>query len=131
MILLDTHVLVWLLGGDERLGRKTRRQVERDIAAGVAHVSAISFWEVGMLAAKGRLRASPEDLRAEAQKRGLTEIPVDGTIALAAAALGALHGDPADRIIVATALDAEARLASADEALLAWRGGLRTCDARI
>jgi len=131
VILLDTHVLVWLSTADARLGRKMIRTIDRSLPQEGVFVSAISFWEVGMLVAKGRVRVDPTALRADSLKIGIQEIGVDGNIAIAAGALGALHGDPADRIIVATALEAEARLASADEALLAWRGGLKTCDARI
>lgn len=130
MIVLDTHVLVWLMAADDRIGKKAARIVERALAKGEVSVSAISFWEAGMLVTKGRLRVPAELLRAEALGRGVVEIPVDGTLAIAAAALGALHGDPADRIILATTLDADARLATADEALLGWRGTLKTCDAR-
>lgn len=130
MIVLDTHVLVWWMAADERMGKKAARLVERALAKGEVSVSAISFWEAGMLAAKGRLRVPAELLRSEALSRGVIEVPVDGTLAIAAAALGALHGDPADRIIVATALEADAKLTTADEALLAWTGALKTCDAR-
>jgi PIN domain nuclease of toxin-antitoxin system len=45
-------------------------------------------------------------------------------------ALAGLHSDPADRIIVATALAHDATLITADERLLAWRGPLKTHDAR-
>ena len=55
MILLDTQVLLWLLYGDHRLGRHTRRVIDQAFADGSAAVSAISFWEVAMLHAKGRL----------------------------------------------------------------------------
>lgn len=130
MILLDTHVLVWLSTADPRLGRKTIRSIDRTLSQQGVFVSAISFWEIGMLVAKGRVRVDPTALRADALKTGIQEISVDGNIAIAAGALGALHGDPADRIIVATALEAEARLASADQTVLAWRGGLKTLDAR-
>jgi PIN domain nuclease of toxin-antitoxin system len=130
VIVLDTHALVWALAGDGRLGRKAARLVERALSSGGVFVSAMSFWEVGMLVAKGRLRLPAEELRAEALKRGVVEVPVGGTIAITAAKLGGLHGDPADRLIVSTALDIDARLATGDDALLGWRGGLKTLDAR-
>ena len=53
MILLDTHVLVWLLSDDRRIGKQTREAVDRSWARGEAAVSAITFWEVAMLENKG------------------------------------------------------------------------------
>ena len=61
---------------------------------------------------------------------GLRELPLDGEIALAAGAFEDLHGDPADRMIVATALHHGASLMTADRRLLSWSGPLRCLDAR-
>ena len=55
MILLDTHALIWLLLDDPRLGRQTRQIIASAWADSQAAVSAISFWEIAMLCAKGRL----------------------------------------------------------------------------
>ncbi len=57
--------------------------------------------------------------------RGLIEIAVNGRIALRAGLLPLPHGDPADRIIVATAMEGH-RLATADRQILEWRGRLQT-----
>jgi PIN domain nuclease of toxin-antitoxin system len=130
LILLDTHVLLWFAAEDPKLGRRTSRLVDRALRGEGVGVSAFSFWEVGMLVAKGRLRASPEELRSATLKNGVVEIPVDGRVAIAASALAGFHGDPADRLIAASAIHAGARLVTADEAMLAWRGALRTHDAR-
>ena len=62
---------------------------------------------------------------------GLREIPVSGEIGIAAVQLDQLHGDPADRIIVATALLREATLMTADRKLLEWSGQLERYDARL
>jgi PIN domain nuclease of toxin-antitoxin system len=59
----------------------------------------------------------------------LPEIPVDGEIGITAARLAALHADPADRLIVATALCARATLVTADARLLAMKGGPSCQDA--
>ncbi|HVY48805.1 MAG TPA: type II toxin-antitoxin system VapC family toxin [Minicystis sp.] len=130
VILLDTHVLVWLAAGDAQLGGRTARLVARSLSVARVLVSALSYWEIAMLVAKRRLAASAPALRDEASRLGIVEVPLDGTIAIAAAALDDLHGDPADRLIVATALQAGARLVTADRALLGWRGKLARHDAR-
>ena len=61
--------------------------------------------------------------------QGLVEIPVDGVVAARAGLLTDMHGDPADRIIVSTALDGH-RLATADRLILNWPGHLSRLDAR-
>ena len=60
---------------------------------------------------------------------GLIEIPVTGAIALRAGMLTDIHGDPADRIIVATAQEGH-RLVTADRRILDWPGLLSRLDAR-
>ena len=62
-------------------------------------------------------------------RQGLIEIPVDGAIAARAGLLAGIHGDPADRIIVATALGGH-RLVTADQRILGWGGNLDRLDAR-
>jgi len=94
-------------------------------------MSTFSFWELAMLASKGRLRAleSAGKLRAELLALGLRELPVTGAIAILAAEFEGLHGDPADRIIAATAIAHDATLMTADDKLLRWRHRLKRQDA--
>ena len=132
MLILDTHVLIWLISGDRELGRYARRVIERAWLAGEVGVSAITFWEVAMLRAKGRTQY-PEDVRRwrrELFEEGLVEIPVDGEIGIRANELLGLHDDPTDRIIVATAQYGH-RLVTADHNILAWGGDLYRLDARV
>ena len=126
MLLLDTNVLLWLTRGDRRLGAGAHRAVDEAFVSGNAAVSAISFWEIAMLLKKGRLEITwaVEALRQYLLDHGLNEIPVDGEIAMRAVLLTELHGDPADRIIVATAL-AGHRLVTADRQLLEWPGQIQ------
>lgn len=132
MIVVDTHVLLWLSEGAERIGRTTRRKIEQAAKRRELFVSAISYWELGMLIAAGRLRLprGVEALRSAAQAGGIPEVAVDGEIAMTAARLDGLHGDPADRIIFATALCGVATLVTADEKLLAARSGPKRLDAQ-
>ncbi|WP_419937761.1 type II toxin-antitoxin system VapC family toxin [Candidatus Palauibacter sp.] len=130
MILLDTHVLVWHGRGDRRLGRRARRVVERALPRRRAAVSAISFWEIAMRIHSGRLDVlmDPEALRRDLLAQGLVEIPVSGVIGIRAGVLPELHGDPADRLIVATALEGH-ELLTADRRILDWPGKLSRIDA--
>ena len=123
MTLLDTHVLLWLRAGAKRLGPRARREIERAWRFDEICVSSISFWEIAMLQQRGRigLRGEMEPWRREQLKEGVIEIPVDGQIGIRAAGLVDFHSDPADRLIVATALDGH-RLVTADERILGWAG---------
>ena len=130
MVLLDTNALLWFWSGDVKLGRNARQIIERTWQRGEAAVSAISFWEVAMLHEKRRL-ALLNDVaswrRALLESR-LVEITVDGDIGIRANELADFHGDPADRIIVATALEGH-RLVTADRRILGWSGHLSRLDA--
>ena len=130
MILLDTHVLLWHEQGDRRLGVKTRQAVERVLQERRAAVSSISFWEIGMRIQKGQLEflLDLDAWRRELLDQGLIEIPVDGAIATRAGLLVDMHGDPADRLIVATALQGH-QLLTADRRILDWSGQLSRLDA--
>ena len=125
MILLDTHVLLWLRGGSGRLGPKARREIDQAWRSGEVGVSAISFWEIAMLKERGRIRLQPEvgPWRRELLEQGMIEIPVDGAIGIRAVGLAGFHADPADRLIVATALDGH-RIVTSDKRTLGWTGGL-------
>lgn len=131
LILLDTHVLVWYRGAARSLGGRARSAVDLAFLSGEAAVSAITFWEVAMLVAGGRIKLADEvgSWRRRNLRQGLTEIPVDGEIAVRAGSLERLPGDPADRIIVATAMDGH-RLITADQRILDWDGPLPRLDAR-
>ena len=107
MIVLDTHVLVWAASDDRKLGRKARTLIDRFWAMGKVAVPAIAFWEVGLLQARRRLSLpSPvREWRDALLAAGAIELPLDGTVAVRALDLAGLHDDPADRFIVATALE--------------------------
>ena len=130
MILLDTHAAVWL-AIERGLGTQSQRLADEALAEDRLAVSGFSFWEMAMLIAKGRLRTlkSASEERAKLLSAGLVEIPVTGEIVIAAAELTGLNGDPADRIIAATAIAHDATLITADSNLLKWRHRLRRQDA--
>ncbi|MCE2525942.1 MAG: type II toxin-antitoxin system VapC family toxin [Actinomycetia bacterium] len=130
MILIDTHVLIWLRAGDARLGPICRTELDRALQESELALSAISFWEIELLRNSGRieLRLETAEWRRRLMDEGLIELPVDGETGIRAASLSGFGGDPADRLIVATAL-AGHRLVTADRRILQWPGTLAKLDA--
>jgi PIN domain nuclease of toxin-antitoxin system len=133
MILLDTHVLIWLDEGSHRLGKKALQQINKEFEGGVIAVSAISFWEISMLIQKQRLEIQMplDDWRGELIQSGIQEIPVDGSIAIYSGGLQNFHGDPADHLIVATSLKLDATLVTADQKILSWKDLIFRVDANF
>ena len=130
MILLDTHVLVWLDQDSPKLGPKCRTAIDEALADDDLAVSAISLWEVAMLVAKQRLAIAIalSQWRRDLIAGGIRELPLDGRVGLLAADLE-LHRDPADRFVAATATINEATLATADQRLLTWQTNVEMLDA--
>ena len=130
MIVLDTHVLIWLRFGNRTIGKRSRRLIDKASREGNVAVSAISFWEVAMLHEKRRftLLRDVSSWRRNLLDEGLVELPVDGDIAVRAGLLSNMRGDPADRIIVATALEGH-QLVTGDRRILDWPGHLSRLDA--
>lgn len=133
LILIDSHALIWLDQDDPALGRSSRKLADEALRDGDLAVSAITFWEVAMLAFKGltAMDIALERWRLDLIGAGLVELPLDGEIGLAAAQIVDLHDDPADRFILATARTNDAVLLTADQRLLDWPGPLRRHDARL
>ncbi len=132
MILMDTHTLVWLDAGHPMLGPHSISLLNAALRDEQLAVCTISFWEIAMLIEKGRLKINKELAvwRRELLHNGLKEIVLCGAVAIRAAHLPYFHGDPADRIIVATALEHSSELVTADGKILNWQGGLTCHDAR-
>lgn len=111
MILLDTHVWIWLLGDGRRLSATARKEIDKHTEArrpSTVCISAISVWELFMLVKKGRLVLSvpPAAYVSQTRKDPVMEIiPVDDAIARRSVELPDHHADPADRIILATAAE--------------------------
>ena len=131
-VLLDTHALVWLLEGDEHLGHEARQLADAAARADTLLVSAMTFWEVAMLARRHRLvLAQPAaSWRQKVLELGIAEIPMSGDIGILATELEDFPPDPADRIIAATAAVHGATLITADSSILGWKGQLSRHDAR-
>lgn len=136
-LLLDTHVWYWFAEGKgDRLARSLPRRIERAVAEGRAFVSSISAWELGMLVAKRRLVLATDVadwIVATREPPGVLVADVTTEIAIDGSRLpGKFHGDPADRLIVATARSLGATLLTCDERVLAYaaEGDVRVADGR-
>ena len=123
-LVLDTHVWVWWVSGDERLSDKAASEIDLAMGTSSLYVSAISVWEVAMLVRRNRLELTMDVgdwVARSAALPFLAFVPVDNRIALRSVELDEVDTDPADRIILATALTLGARLATRDRSLRASR----------
>lgn len=115
-LLLDTHVLLWALGDPARLGRKTRALIERsDVLVSVA-----SLWEISIKATLGKLKANPHEVMDAIVPSGFDVLPIHAEHAVEVFALGTLHGDPFDRLLVAQARAERLELLTFDTTLQAF-----------
>jgi PIN domain nuclease of toxin-antitoxin system len=124
-LLIDTHYWIWLqLAIHDRLTTHNLDIIHQAAAANNLFLSVMSIWELGMLVSKGRinLHADRTQWVEEALTLpGLTLSPLTPAIALESSHLpGSFHGDPADRIIVATARALKARLLTSDKNIRAY-----------
>ena len=120
MILLDTHVVVWLAFDPRRISRRARAAIdtERRDGEGLA-ISDITLLELATLVSKGRIRLdiTLESFLREVEARFVV-LPITGrACALAAAFPAAYPSDPADRVIGATALAEGVALLTADRVI--------------
>lgn len=121
MIVLDTHVLVWWVSGAQRLSVRAKRSIDREVKRGPVFVSTISVLEIATAVRRERLTLGASLHAWLADLMTLPELafePINVAIAeMAGAMRDSMHGDPADRIIVATAKLLGAELVTADDRL--------------
>jgi PIN domain nuclease of toxin-antitoxin system len=121
-LLLDTHVWIWRLLAPQRLSAAAEHAVAAH--GSTVHLSPVSTWETLVLARKGRLALSPSPAEwvLEALRRSApVSVPLSHAIALRSERLeGFPSEDPADRFLVATALEHELTLVTADRAMRAF-----------
>jgi PIN domain nuclease of toxin-antitoxin system len=97
--LLDTHIVLWGLTAPRKLSRATRDILEREDV----FVSAISVWELLLKHQRSKLTLPQGSLIGAIERAGAKLIPLTAEHAESAAALGLMHGDPVDRMLVGTA----------------------------
>lgn len=122
MIVADTHVWLWMNDDPGRLSEKARMALA--YTDGVL-ICPISAWELATLVAKGRLdlgRPVIEWVRAALAVERMVLAPLPAEVAVAAGELGSegFHGDPADRLIVATARHFQVPLVTKDGLIREW-----------
>jgi PIN domain nuclease of toxin-antitoxin system len=131
-LLLDTHTVLWLTEQVPRLGRVARQSCDAALAADELAIPTIVVFELGWAVSRGRIEgpANIRDWRSRLLSVGVREVGLSAEIAMGAVELEDMHGDPIDRIIVATALAHDAVLLTANRPILEWSGRLRRQDAR-
>jgi PIN domain nuclease of toxin-antitoxin system len=125
LLLLDTHCWIWAqLGLIQQLSRAALESIRNAESGGNLRISVISIWELAMLEHKGRV-ALPMNVRSWVDqaltKPGIAVAPLTAEIMIESVHLpGEMHGDPADRMLVATARVLGATLATKDAHLIRY-----------
>jgi PIN domain nuclease of toxin-antitoxin system len=121
VIVLDTHTWLWYATESEKLSKQAKARIKRAQALGV---HPISCWEIAMLSNAGELKLTMDITQwvGHALERPKVELlPFTPAAAIRAAGLGdSFPGDPADRIIVGTALEMGAPLLTKDQRITDW-----------
>ena len=126
--LLDTHIWIWLLNGESMIEKSSVfDHIVRASRQSGLHISSISIWELAMLEAKGRIAFSTSItawVNEAVSAPGLQIIQLSPEISIDSTRLpGQFHGDPADRIIVATSRFLKCPLITVDKKILAYAEG--------
>lgn len=116
-VLLDTHVLLWWLSDDPRLGARARELIADPDTT--VYLSAVVMWEIRIKQAIGKL-AVARDFRTVVDTQGFTELPLTINHTEALAQLPMHHRDPFDRMLIAQARSERLTVVTADESLCAY-----------
>ena len=127
MILLDTHVLIWVASRNTaKLDAKRLEALDVSIKEGSAAVSSVTFWELEH-ARRDPANTVPSswstrEVRQRLLARGLIDVQPTAEVFIGSVELGdtGFHSDPMDRIIAATAIDRDWPLATFDRRIIVW-----------
>jgi PIN domain nuclease of toxin-antitoxin system len=124
-VLLDTHIVLWLDSGNQRLRPSTRALIDaqwRD--GGTIFISAVTAWEIALLVDTGRIELdSPVEAWIERflDRPGIEVVPLGHRAACRSYRLPHLpHRDPADRLLIATAIELGCRRVTYDQRILGF-----------
>ena len=117
-VLLDTHVVIWLAQDDPR-GERMIAPLLDDQSSTIS-VSSITWTEIAIKSALGKLEVDVSAMRSSAVKLGFLELNLIGGHAEQLALLPHHHRDPFDRILIAQALSEDLQLVSADPQIDAY-----------
>ncbi len=112
-LLLDTHVVIWFLGGRDELRHEARNAIE---SADRVYVSAASIWEMATKVARGRLD-TPSDFAHRLLDLGMLQLALEWEHARVAGGLPLHHRDPFDRMLVAQAIVERLTIVTRDETI--------------
>ncbi|MBT3917223.1 MAG: type II toxin-antitoxin system VapC family toxin [Rhodospirillaceae bacterium] len=122
MLVLDTHVWVWLVSGIEAMGQQTLTTIEAAAKAGEVTIPAASVWEIAMWEKRGLVvlaKPCAHWVADAVSAPGLSVQPMTSEIAVEAVNLpGSFKGDQADRMIVATARLCGGQVVTADQRIM-------------
>jgi PIN domain nuclease of toxin-antitoxin system len=125
MVILDTHIWIWLINGDSKIEKPSILNLINDsVKNNDIFIPAICLWEVAMSASKKRISLSEDTLswiKKASAAPGISVYPLTAEIAYESTQLpGDFHGDPADRLITATARITDGTLITFDKQILKY-----------
>ena len=109
-LLLDTHVVLWELGGSRQLSANARDAIQE---ASELFFSVVSYAEIGVKASLGKLKV-PDDFHEHVLRSGVRVLPLEADHGLAVAHLPMHHRDPFDRLLIAQARSERLTIVTAD-----------------
>ncbi|MCB1073777.1 MAG: type II toxin-antitoxin system VapC family toxin [Chlamydiales bacterium] len=126
-LLLDTHVWIWTLLGSKQLTSSFQKAFEKALKLEGILIASMSIWELGMLVEKNRIKIDMDVLDWVEQALdtpGIQLCPITPRIANQSTRLvGEVHGDPIDRLLIATASEENAILVTCDKKILKYATG--------
>ena len=123
-LILDTHIFIWLLNGDTTIQPKIRKIIANALLEGSVYLSAISCWEIAMLEKRNRIvltKPCLEWINDSLSRSGIQILELSPEISVESCQLPDFsHGDPADRIIIASARHINANLITRDQTMITY-----------
>lgn len=123
-LLLDTHIWLWFANGETSLSSASRKLINKAAETQSIFISAISVWEVAMLATRGRIQLGQSCaywIKQALAPAAINLLPLSPEISVESCYLPKeIHSDPADRILIASARLEQLSLITKDEKLLTY-----------
>ena len=113
-VLLDTHVLLWVLADSPQINQVKPLILSNETEV---YISTASWWELAIKISIGKLDADLNMLRTASAESGFIDLPILGAHTQTLLNLPMLHRDPFDRMLVAQAISEPMRLLTNDNAL--------------